>query len=57
MRTRNRDGRYGRKIGGYGGGTRVLIPEVEGSVAAETMPGALELLERLRSLPETLPRR
>jgi hypothetical protein len=35
----------------------VLIPEVEGSVVAETMPGALELLERLRSLPETLPRR
>jgi hypothetical protein len=35
----------------------VLIPEVEGSVAAETMPGALDLLERLRSLPETLPRR
>jgi hypothetical protein len=32
----------------------VLIPEVEGSVAAETMQGALELL---RSLPETLPRR
>jgi hypothetical protein len=35
----------------------VLIPEVEGSVAAETMPGALEMSERLRSLRETLPRR
>jgi hypothetical protein len=35
----------------------VLSPEVERSVAAETMPGALELPERLRSLRETLPRR
>jgi hypothetical protein len=36
----------------------VLVPEeVGGEVAAESMPGALEMPERLRSLRETLPRR